>query len=127
MYDFLPYNALGTNIIMQAPILPLRLLVFTPRGNMIVVANYFSQAQLYLDHPSIPYDPSHHRDNPMYDNPHNPPPGGFRTALAAQSATGRWNQQVVAGKSVEVQRSQVDEVFKSLRSGEELEETEPGW
>jgi hypothetical protein len=32
---------------------------------------------------------------------------------------------VVSGKSVEVQRSQVDELFKSLKSGDELTETEP--
>jgi SWI/SNF-related matrix-associated actin-dependent regulator of chromatin subfamily A3 len=31
----------------------------------------------------------------------------------------------VSGKSVEVQRSQVDELFKSLKSGDELAETEP--
>lgn len=35
----------------------------------------------------------------------------------------RWN--TVSGKSVEVQRNQVDELFKSLRDGEELAETEP--
>lgn len=31
----------------------------------------------------------------------------------------------MAGKSVEVQRSQVDELFKSLKDGDELAETEP--
>ncbi len=31
----------------------------------------------------------------------------------------------VSGKTVEVQRAQVDELFKNLRGGEELEETEP--
>lgn len=31
----------------------------------------------------------------------------------------------MVGKSVEVQRSQVDELFKSLKDGDELEETEP--
>lgn len=39
--------------------------------------------------------------------------------------SGRWNTPIVSGKSVEVQRSQVDELFKSLKSGEELAETEP--
>ena len=37
----------------------------------------------------------------------------------------RWNNVAPNGKSVEVQRSQVDEVFKSLKSGDNLEETEP--
>lgn len=36
----------------------------------------------------------------------------------------RWNSNV-SGKSVEIQRSQVDELFKSLRDGDELEEAEP--
>lgn len=35
----------------------------------------------------------------------------------------RWN--TVSGKSVEVQRSQVDELFKSMMDGDELAETEP--
>jgi SWI/SNF-related matrix-associated actin-dependent regulator of chromatin subfamily A3 len=37
----------------------------------------------------------------------------------------RWNTPAISGKSVEVQRSQVDDLFKSLRSGDELAETEP--
>ena len=42
-----------------------------------------------------------------------------------QMAAGRWSAPVIAGKSVEVQRSQMDDLFKSLRSGDELTETEP--
>ena len=42
-------------------------------------------------------------------------PGGNSTRLATP----------VSGKTVEVQRAQVDELFKNLRGGEELEETEP--
>jgi len=41
------------------------------------------------------------------------------------SNMGRWATPTVAGKSVEVQRSQVDDLFKSLKSGDELIETEP--
>lgn len=37
---------------------------------------------------------------------------------------GRWNAPYVSGKSVEIQRSQIDELFRSLQSGEELEEAE---
>ncbi|KAG8898849.1 hypothetical protein FRB99_007122 [Tulasnella sp. 403] len=97
-------------------------------GNVPAVSQFLQNASLFLDHPSIPYDPSQHRDSPEYHNPHNPPAGGFRSAMAsAGGASGsRWSQQAVAGKSVEVQRSQVDEVFNSLRSGEDLPETEPG-
>ena len=43
----------------------------------------------------------------------------------AQMAAGRWTAPAIAGKSVEVQRSQMDDLFKSLRSGDELTETEP--
>ncbi|KAG8931874.1 hypothetical protein FRC03_004298 [Tulasnella sp. 419] len=111
----------------NSPILALRILVFTPKGNVAAVSNFLLQAHIYLEHPSIPYDPSQHRDSPEYCNPHNPPPGGFRNAATAAGPPGsRWNQAAVAGKSVEVQRSQVDEVFASLRSGEDLPETEPG-
>jgi SWI/SNF-related matrix-associated actin-dependent regulator of chromatin subfamily A3 len=37
----------------------------------------------------------------------------------------RWNAPMVSGKTLEVQRSQIDELFKSLKSGDELAETEP--
>ncbi|KAG8866814.1 hypothetical protein FRB97_003736, partial [Tulasnella sp. 331] len=114
----------------NSPILSLRILIFTPKGNVNAVSQFLQNASLFLDHPSVPYDPSQHRDSPEYHNPHNPPPGGFRNAnlTHAGSSAGnpRWNQAAVAGKSVEVQRSQVDEVFNSLRSGEDLPETEPG-
>lgn len=68
-----------------------------------------------------------------YYNPHNPPPGGHRQALLGPNSRvayvgpgganmGRWN---AIGKSVEIQRSQVDELFKSMKDGDELPETEP--
>jgi len=37
----------------------------------------------------------------------------------------RWSTPAVAGKSVEIQRSQVDELFKSMKDGDDLVETEP--
>ncbi len=37
----------------------------------------------------------------------------------------RWSTPNSSGKSVEVQRSQVDELFKTLKDGDELAETEP--
>ena len=67
-------------------------------------------------------------------NPHNPPPGGFRSPSVipggrighpAQMAAARWTTPVVATKSVEVQRSQMDDLFKCIRSGDELTETDP--
>ena len=53
-----------------APILPLRILIFTPRGNVKVVASYLHSGGITLEHPSIPYIPSEHRDSSPYKNPH---------------------------------------------------------
>ncbi|KAG9098137.1 hypothetical protein FS749_004591 [Ceratobasidium sp. UAMH 11750] len=110
-------------------ILPLKILLFTPRGNVPTISQHLSSASLLLEHPSVPYNPADHRDNPPYENPHNPPPGGYRmrSSLGSTSAPGRWNHAGTAtGTSVEVQRSQVDEVFKSLMSGDDLEQSEAG-
>ncbi|KAJ7099632.1 SNF2 family N-terminal domain-containing protein [Mycena crocata] len=111
------------------PILPLQMLVYTPKGNIPVVGNYLHQCGLLLDHPSPPYEMYRLvNQNQHYYNPHNPPPGGHRAAnrLYPQvNNANRWSTPQVSGKSVEVQRSQVDELFKSLKSGDELAETEP--
>ncbi len=111
----------------QLPVLPLEILVFTPKGNILVVGNFLRQSGLLLEHPIIL--PA----NILYHNPHNPPPGGHARALMAGSRTdysgpgGDYTRlpTPVSGKTVEVQRAQVDELFKNLRGGEELEETEP--
>ncbi|KAI0785070.1 P-loop containing nucleoside triphosphate hydrolase protein [Abortiporus biennis] len=116
------------------PILPLQLLVFTPKGNIPVVSNYLYQNGLFLDHPCLQSDILR-LSKQYYCNPHNPPPGGFcRNTYPSMSkvgysgpggsSSGRWSAPV-SGKSVEVQRSQVDELFKSLRDGDELLETDP--
>lgn len=113
--------------------LPLQTLVYTPKGNISVVGNYLQQCGLFLDHPSPPYD-IQRLANYYYCNPHNPPPGGHRTVLPSGRPgyagpggnSSRWSTPAVSGKTLEVQRSQVDELFKSLKSGDELPETEPG-
>ncbi|THH09193.1 hypothetical protein EW145_g2187 [Phellinidium pouzarii] len=115
----------------KLPILPLQMLVHTPNGNIPIVSRYLHQSGLLLDHPSAIWDPARlalfH-----YLNPHNPPLGGHAQNFGITNRIGysgpggnKWSTPVIAGKSVEVQRSQVDEVFKSLKDGEELEETEP--
>lgn len=92
---------------------------------------------MYLEHPSS-YEPSMHSGY-QYNNPH----GGAITASAIAQrrqqgingyqssygtssyglATGlRYGQ---AGKSVEIQREQVEEMFKSIQSGADLGEVEP--
>lgn len=116
----------------QLPILPLQMLVYTPKGNIPVVGNYLHQCGLFLDHPST-FNEMQNRTDWYYHNPHNPPPGGHSRILHPQNRTAypmmnpnRWTQPAVSGKSVEVQRSQVDELFQSLKTGDELAETEPG-
>ncbi|KAI0030206.1 SNF2 family N-terminal domain-containing protein [Vararia minispora EC-137] len=99
------------------PILPLEALVFTPKGNIPVVGQFLRSKALLLDHPRP------QRCKLPYFNPHNPPPGGWGQALSASSYQSRWSTPVSA-KSVEVQRSQVEELFKTLQSGDELPECE---
>ncbi|KAF8499268.1 P-loop containing nucleoside triphosphate hydrolase protein [Russula emetica] len=110
------------------PVLPLEILVYTPKGNIAVVGNFLRQSGLLLEHPIL--IPTH----VLYHNPHNPPTGGHARALMACSSTdysgpggssSRWSTPTAPGKTVEVQRAQVDELFKNLRGGDELEETEP--
>lgn len=109
------------------------MLIHTPNGNIPIVGRYLQQSGLLLDHPSNVWDPARLQQF-LYLNPHNPPPGGHARNFNLGSSKigysgpggGKWNTPSVAGKSVEVQRSQVDEVFKNMRSGDDLEETEPG-
>lgn len=107
------------------------MLVHTPNGNIPIVARYLQQSGLLLDHPSAVWDPARLALF-LYLNPHNPPLGGHARNFGVTNRVGypgpggnKWSTPVIAGKSMEVQRSQVDEVFKSLKDGEELEETEP--
>jgi hypothetical protein len=57
--------------------LPLEMLVYTPKGNIVVLSNYLYQRGLLLDHPTPPYEMQNILDkNDHYHNPHKPPPGG---------------------------------------------------
>ena len=106
--------------------------MYTPKGNIVPVSSYLYARGLFLDHPTLPSDVARLKSQHYY-NPHNPPPGGHRQALLGPNARlgyagpggsnmARWN---TVGKSVEIQRSQVDELFKSMKDGDELPETEP--
>ncbi|KAF8973576.1 SNF2 family N-terminal domain-containing protein [Flammula alnicola] len=113
------------------PILPLQMLVYTPKGNIVVVGNYLRQSSLFLQDPASPYD-MHRLTNYHYFNPHHDLlDGQHRPIMAANTLSliprdqSRWTTPTSTGKSVEVQRSQVDELFKSLKDGDELAETEP--
>ncbi len=110
------------------------MLVYTPKGNVPVVGDYFFQCGLLLDHPTPPFSYNDIVSSKTpYLNPHNPPPGGHNRVQYAPNRTvyppggnGRWTTATPAGKSVEVQRSQVDELFKNMKSGVELAEMEAG-
>lgn len=117
----------------QFTILPLQMLVYTPKGNITVVGDYLFQYGLFLDHPTAPYD-AQRLARYRYFNPHSPPPGGYRQPSgpgravnpSPMASSSRWSTPTTSGKTLEIQRSQVDDLFKSLKSGDELAETEPG-
>lgn len=121
--------------------LPLVMLLFCHPHLVKAVAQILEKSAIYLEHPPS-YDPAMHGGF-KYSNPH----GGAITASAAAQR----KQQVMngfqssygtsaysaglaggsrygggqAGKSVEVQREQVEEMFKSIQSGADLGEAEP--
>lgn len=115
--------------------LTLAMLVYTPKGNIPVVGNYMREHNLLLDHPTTTIFDCSRVAQCWYHNPHNPPPGGHNRQPQAASinpsysgpgaVASRWNTPSAPGKSVEVQRSQAEELFKSLKSGDDLPETEP--
>jgi SWI/SNF-related matrix-associated actin-dependent regulator of chromatin subfamily A3 len=70
--------------------------------------------------------------NYHYFNPHTPLGGHDDVIMAFNSLTSpperdhsRWTTPIVNGKNIDIQRSQVDELFKSLKDEDELVETEP--
>ncbi|KZS95776.1 hypothetical protein SISNIDRAFT_494062 [Sistotremastrum niveocremeum HHB9708] len=112
-------------------IIPLQFLVYTPRGNIPVVGRFLQKANLYLNDIDMPFQREIlDRSGIPYQNPHNPPPGGFQRAPIAtppQQASAQYARYSasVQQKSVQVQRSHIDEVFQSLRSREDLPEATP--
>jgi SWI/SNF-related matrix-associated actin-dependent regulator of chromatin subfamily A3 len=112
--------------------MPLAILVFTPKGNVPHVSATLMQAGLMLDHPTSVFDLTPILHRVKYYNPHNPPPGGFRATANGRSNPlplkpfSKCNSPQVPSKSVEIQRSQVEDVFQKLRSEDDLKETSPG-
>lgn len=122
--------------------LPLTMLLFCHPHLVKAVAQILEKSAIYLEHPPT-YDPAMHGGF-KYSNPH----GGAITASAAAqrkqsvmngtqgsygtsgyssalSGSRYGGGQVGAVKSVEVQREQVEEMFKSIQSGADLGEAEP--
>jgi len=117
----------------KLPMLTLQMLVYTPKGNINVVGNYLHQSNLILSHPAPPHD-MQRLTNYHYFNPHHGLQEAQQQAILAanplniltQQNQPRWSTPTSTTKSIEVQRSQVDELFRTLKDGDELLETEPG-
>lgn len=109
------------------------MLIFTPRPKLGLVSESLSSAGISLEHPTS-YNPSDYPHHPEYQNPHNPPVGGYmqdahmRRALTSGIFGAGGMGSIVQSKemSEEQKRKQVDSVYASLRSGDELEQVEPG-
>ncbi|KAL7420061.1 hypothetical protein Q5752_005026 [Cryptotrichosporon argae] len=104
-------------------------LVFTLPSNITYIAGELMRNGLFLLDPVPPYDPVRHNEHPPYINAH----GGHESAMRKhnewQARLSGWRPVAVAQdrvKQVEVQRAQVDEVFKNMENGAELEQSDPG-
>jgi SWI/SNF-related matrix-associated actin-dependent regulator of chromatin subfamily A3 len=111
----------------------LYLFVLTIPPNIKYVSDQLAENSLFLLTPKLPYESAWFQ-NCLYYNPHISHPGVYdnysarkKTAtgssLAAQGAN---EQQLAAQRALNLQRSQVDEVFESLKGGDQLDETDPG-
>lgn len=108
--------------------LQLTLLFFCPTSAMQAVADHLEANAIFLQHPAT-YSPSRHHGAP-YKNPHNPAEGtgasGERKRQnmlnSLYSSVGNAQRTV---KASDVQKQQVEAVFQELKSGVDLEETEP--
>jgi SWI/SNF-related matrix-associated actin-dependent regulator of chromatin subfamily A3 len=108
--------------------IPLQLLLFCSQSVVRQVSTALECNTIFLEHP-VSYDPGMHGGAP-YHNPHNPLAGAQeaerRRRELLNGLNGGYSGRLYGGRSVEVQREQVDEVSKSIRSGVDLDETEPG-
>ncbi|SCV70683.1 BQ2448_3445 [Microbotryum intermedium] len=108
-------------------LLPLVLLLFARPSDVPAISTTFERNMIYLEH-SPAYNPALH-SGARYSNPHNPAAGrvserrrqDFQAGIYGLSGLGA--TRVVSQK--DEARSQVDEVFKSLKSVMELDEVEP--
>lgn len=97
------------------------MLVYTPHGNLKAVGAYLSQGGLRLENPADPERFEHHSRLRHYINPH-----ASATPQPVIQPHSRWSAPSVTGKTLEVQRSQVEELYKNIHNGDELPETAPG-
>ncbi|WVQ75915.1 hypothetical protein IAR50_005550 [Cryptococcus sp. DSM 104548] len=108
-------------------------LVFTLPSNISYIASFLTDHNLFLLDPIPPYDPIRHSDHPPYRNAHGSGEQAQRMLAMAQrravSGSGDFvfsDRERDKATQVEVQRQQVDAVFKTLEDGMELEQSDPG-
>lgn len=111
----------------------INVLLFTLPSNIAYISDTLMAHNLFLLDPMPPYDPMRHNDQPVYQNAHGGGERAYkmylasqRSSYAASSAGGYYNSQQDKTRQIEVQREQVDAVFKSIESGVELEQSDPG-
>ncbi|POW20368.1 hypothetical protein PSHT_03553 [Puccinia striiformis] len=109
--------------------LPLQLLVFCLPDSIPSVATYLSQSGVSLEHP-VSYHPEMHLGC-LYDNPHSAQPReameSIRQRLLGNSAAAHPNSQIIRPSLQACDtHHRVATIFKSLASGVDLDETEPG-
>ncbi|SNX81913.1 related to RAD16 - nucleotide excision repair protein [Melanopsichium pennsylvanicum] len=108
----------------------LEILVFARRPDLALVSERLAAFGIQLEHPPS-YHPEDYPTEPQYSNPHNPPLGGVRNDAALQAYSGIYRGDGF-GTSVQnreltekEKKAQVDAVYSSIRSGEELAAVEP--
>lgn len=109
----------------------LYLYVLTIPPNIKYVSDNLAENSLFLATPKIVYEPAWFQ-NCAYYNPHISHPGIYdnyhqkKKASGSTVQAGLSQQELAAQRALTLQRTQVDEVFDSLKGGDQLDETNPG-
>lgn len=108
----------------------LEILVFSRRPDLPLISERLASQGIQLEHPPS-YHPEDYPTQPQYTNPHNPPAGGMRNDHMMGMYNGIY-RGVGMGTSVQnremtekEKKAQVDAIYTSIRSGEELAAVEP--
>ncbi|KAL1406979.1 hypothetical protein Q8F55_006392 [Vanrija albida] len=110
----------------------INVMVFTLPSNINYIRSTLVAHNLYLLDPMPPYDPNRHGEQPEYVNAHGSGRIAYDLYMNAQrshyggGSSSSFNPQIDKANQVEVQRKQVEEVFKNLENGQELEQSDPG-
>jgi len=111
----------------------LNVIFFTLPSNIDYISQHLLVNNVFLLDPVPLYDPTRHADFPEYINAH----GGHQHALSMMYAAQQRALMMTRGfqmeqnqldkaRQVEVQREQVDQVFKSMQNGGDLDMSDPG-